>query len=286
MHVLFIFFSELQINPKGKRQMKGKYKLQQMSLKATGFMKRQSPTILICVGTVGVVATSVAASKATLKAKALLDKAEKEKGEKLTKKEVLKAVAPTYIPAVVLGTATISCVVGAHIIDKRRHAALVSAYTVLDRSYKEYKDKTEELYGEEAHTKIKEAIAKDKYEKNPEIKKEFEDKHNNDVLLWFDEYSNRYFWQTMEEVKYAEYHLNRNFALRGYADLNEFYAFLGLGPTAHGAEIGWSIGVGEEHYGYTWIDFYHKLHQSDDPNTPDYYTIEMPFAPTADYMDY
>lgn len=266
--------------------MKGTDKLHQMSLKATGFLKRQSPTILICVGSVGVVATSVATAKATLKAKVLLDEVEKEKGEKLTKKEVLKTVAPTYIPAVVLGTATISCMVGAHIIDKHRQAALVSAYTVLDKSYKEYRDKVEELYGTEAHTKIKEAIAKDKYEKDPESKKKTKDNHDGDVLLWFDEYSNRYFWKTMEEVKYAEYHLNRNFALRDYADLNEFYAFLGLGPTAHGAEIGWSIGAGEVYYGYTWIDFYHKLHQSDDPNTPDYYTIEMPFAPTADYMDY
>ena len=37
-------------------------------------------------------------------------------------------------------------------------------------------------------------------------------------------------------------------------------------------------------YGYQWIDFDHVKDVLDDGT--EYYRIEMPFSPTADYMDY
>lgn len=107
-----------------------------------------------------------------------------------------------------------------------------------------------------------------------------------DSLLFFDELSNRYFWSSIEEVREAEYHFNRNLALRGYAELNELYDFLGLEPTAFGATVGWSLEAGVEFYGYSWVDFYHECHESDDPDVKTYYTIHMPFGPTADYLDF
>lgn len=261
--------------------MRGAQALQKLVHQTSGFVKRQSPTILICVGAVGVVATSVATAKATVKATKLLEEAKEEKGAELTKKETFKVAAPAYIPAVVLGATTISCMFGADIINKRRQAALVSAYTMLDQSFKEYKDKVTDLHGEEAETEVRNEIAKDK-RKDIQLDKP----HSNDVLLFFDEYSNRYFWKTMVEVRDAEYHLNRNFALRGYAELNEFYEFLGLEPTAYGAEVGWSMEAGGAWYGYDWVDFRHDFHESTDPNEPSYYTISMPFGPTADFMSY
>ena len=46
--------------------------------------------------------------------------------------------------------------------DKRQQAALTSAYALLNDSYNNYKDKLKELYGEEAHQKIVDAIAAEK----------------------------------------------------------------------------------------------------------------------------
>ena len=57
-------------------------------------------------------------------------------------------------------------------------------------------------------------------------------------------------------------------------------------PTAYGAEVGWSMGAGGAFYGYSWVDFYIERHKSKDPNKPSYYTINMSFGSTADYMDY
>lgn len=259
--------------------MRGDY-LQKVLLKSQGYIKRNSATILTCVGAVGVVTTAVLTAKAAPKASKILEEAKAEKGEKLTPLEVVNVAGPVYVPAVISGVITVTCIFGANILNKRKQASLISAYGVLDQAYKEYKKKVEELYGDGTDKYVREEIAKEKYtgeEHKPA---------SDDAVLFFDEYSNRYFWSTLQDVKDAEYHFNRNFALRSYAELNEFYEFLGLEPTAFGAENGWSMEAGEQWYGYTWVDFYHEYHENDDPDTPSYYTIEMPFGPTPDFLAY
>ena len=119
-------------------------------MKRTQIMKKlcdNSSTILTCVGAVGVAATATMAVKATPKAIALLEEAREEKGEELTKLEVIDVTAPVYIPAAIAGFSTIACIFGANILNKRSQAALMSAYALLDNSYKEYMRKSEELYG-------------------------------------------------------------------------------------------------------------------------------------------
>ena len=133
--------------------------------KSKVFVRRNAPTILTCLGGAGVVATSILAVKATPKAITLLEEATKEKGEELTKLEVIKTAGPAYIPSIVMGASTIACIFGANILNQRRQAALMSAYALLDRSYKDYRRKVADLYGGEADSKVKEEIAKDKYEK-------------------------------------------------------------------------------------------------------------------------
>ena len=131
-----------------------------------------------------------------------------------------------------------------------------------------------------ADAKVRKEIAKDHYDSS------LEKPSGDDLLLFYDEWSNRYFWKTFAEVKEAEYHLNRNLALRYDVELNEFYEFLGLEPTAFGAENGWSLEAGGQWYGYSWIDFEHELVESDDPDTPDFYMIVTPFGPTPDFLSY
>lgn len=119
------------------------------------FFKRNGSTILTCTGAVGVVATTITAVKATPKALTLLEKAEEEKGKKLTKLEKVKVAGPGYIPAILIGTGTLACIFGADILNKKQQASLMSAYALLDSSYKEYKKKVKELYGDVVDEKIK-----------------------------------------------------------------------------------------------------------------------------------
>lgn len=179
-------------------------------------------------------------AKAATKASHILEEAKAYKGEDLTVLGTVNAALPAYLPAILSGAATITCIFGANALNKQKQASLVSAYGLLDQSYKECKKKVEELYGEGADDKVRHEIAKEKYtgkEKRPT---------SDDAVLFFDEYSNRYFWSTLQDVKDAEYHFNRNFALRTYAELNELYEFLGLEPTAFGAENGWAMEAGEQ----------------------------------------
>ena len=151
-------------------------------------------TVLTCIGAAGVVATSVMAVKATPKAIEMLKNAEEEKGDKLTKLEVVKAAAPAYIPAAVTGVATVACIFGANVLNKHQQAVMASAYALLDRSYKAYANKVDELYGEESSAEIKEALAKDDYE-------EIADKERSeDKELFWDYNTMQYFEAKFEDV--------------------------------------------------------------------------------------
>lgn len=164
-------------------------------MKTTQLMKKlknSSPTILTCIGAIGVVATTVMAVKATPKALAIIEQVKEEKGEDLTKLEVVNVAGPVYIPTVIAGLSTIACIFGANILNKRSQAAIVSAYALLDNSYKEYTKKTEELYGDGANYQVKEELAKENYVEGMVVPKEEE--------LFFDFQTLRYFRAPMDEV--------------------------------------------------------------------------------------
>ena len=246
------------------------------------FLKKNSATILTVAAAAGVITTSVLSAKAAIKASRVLAHKEEEKGEKLTFEEIISAVWAIYIPPVVAGMSTIACVFGANILNKRQQASLASAYALVDSSYKEYKAKLKELYGEEAHNNIVDAIAAEKCDEvhisaggltsayTQEIESDAEPR------LFYDEYSGRYFETTIEKVLLAEYRLNRNYILRGFARLNEFYEFLGLEPMDYGETVGWDI-CGEIY----WIDFNHrKAFIGDDNDGFECYIIEMPYHPS------
>ena len=222
------------------------------------FLSRNGSTILTCMGGVGLVATAVLTAKATPKAMTRVQTAREEKGEELTKVETVIAAAPAYIPPVITGVATLACIFGANMFNKRQQASLVSAYALLDNSYKEYKKKVGDLYGEDANNNVKAEIAKDKYA-------ESQVEPSDGMKLFYDDFSGRLFESTIEKVKDAEYNLNRDLSMRGYATLNEFYDYLGLVPIDGGDDLGWSSGMNFDYYWQEWIDFsHHKTTMGDD----------------------
>ena len=242
------------------------------------FLSRNASTILTVAGGVGVAATSVMAVKATPKAMQLLKEAEEQKGEKLTKIETVKVAAPVYIPSVAVGVGTIICIFGANALSKRQQATLMSAYALLDQSYKDYKNKVEDIYGEDADAKIKTEIAKDKYEESNIPPVEEGNK------LFYDFFSNRYFESTNFKVQQAEYNLNRHLAMKDYATLNEFYELLGLPPIDVGEEYGWTPGACLDMYWQSWIDFSHEHIEMEDGL--ECCVITMQTEPILNFYDY
>lgn len=224
------------------------------------FLKKNSSTILTCIGVVGVVGTAVAAAKAAPKANKRIEDAKEEKGEELTKMETVLAAAPAYIPTAVMGLSTVVCMFGVNILNKHQQASIASAYAVVDRTFKEYKGKLKELYGEEADAKIRQSIANDHRDEEivayaPGLTPAL---GAGEKCLFYEEYRGRYFEATMNEVLNAEYHLNRNLAMMGFVSLNDFYAFLGLDRKDFGDALGWDIGKLIEDFETPWIDFNHR----------------------------
>ena len=236
-------------------------------------MKKHTSLILSLVGIAGLVATSVLSAKAAVKTNDILRQAEQEKGVPLTKSETIKTAVPVYLPAILMGTATATCILGIHILDRRQQASLISAYSILENYHKEYRKKVIEFHGEEADRKIQDAILRDRCD----VCLNHLDVPDN-KLIFYESISGESITAYEKEIMDAEYHLNRNFVLRGYASLNEFYKFLGLPETEDGDRLGWSCS-----YGYSWIDFEHHLVSKDDGGTP-VYEIVFIFEPDPDYL--
>ena len=244
--------------------------------KSNMFLKRNSSTILTCIGAAGVIATAVSAVKATPKAMALLRKAEDDKNDELTTIEKVRVAGPAYIPSIIIGASTIACIFGANALNKRQQAALTSAYALLDASYKEYRSKVKEVFGEESEQKVVQAIMKDRYSEEDIIEK------NSDKHLFFDFYSLQFFRSTMDEVLNAEKYVQDMFRSRGFAPLHEFYDSLGIPYVDYESELGWSEFAGNYLHSYTSIEFEHSTITMD--NGEECCVIHMLTEPTSDYL--
>lgn len=251
------------------------------------FIKKNAGTILSVMGSIGVVATAITAARAAPKAIKLLDDAREEKGSKLSKMEIAQIGFKTYLPVGLVSAATITCIMSANVLSRNKQANITSAYALLDQSYKDYRRKVIEMYGEETDHKIIEAIAVDKAKEvrisascmcdNVDLSL---DDSSGKPVLWYEEYSKRFFEATLEQILSAEYHLNRNYILRGCATINEMYDFFGLDQVEWGDDLGWEpMDEGE-----FWIEFNHFKAKLDDGT--EFYILDLPFAPRKAEIGY
>lgn len=219
---------------------------------------RSSPTILTVVASVGVIVTTITAVRATPKAVKLLKEAELEKGENLTKVEIIRVAGPSYIPSALLGISTIVCIFGANALNQKKQASLMSAYVMLNESYKQYRKSAKIVYGEDADDKIHVEMAKDamvsSYDWGYQVYNMDMDSES-ERLLFYDLSSKKYFRTTMAAVLNAQYHVNRNLAIRGDCSLNEYLSFLGVEGIDGGDDLGWDISYMVEEMDCYWLDF-------------------------------
>lgn len=203
------------------------------------FASKNSPALLTATAAVGVVSTAILAARGSTHATIDILNEEAARGESLSVKEQVELTWQYYIPAVGVGAATIACVVGAHTISSRKNAALVTAYTVTERAFADYKRETRKQVGEKRESDIHDAaIDRRLSERAPSglVLIEGED------VLCYETLTDRYFKSTPEKIRRAE--LKSNARLVSGADfscsLNEFHTEIGLNPTALGDELGWN----------------------------------------------
>lgn len=196
------------------------------------FLKRHSSTMLTILGATGVAATAILAAKAVPKAEEMMTEAYNKKGDVLTTAEKIKASWKAYVPAALTGVSTIACIFGINYLSVKNQASLMSAYALMDNAFKDYRNKANDVYGEDADTNIKNAVMKAKFDDTMEL-------HPDKALLFYDHHSMRYFESTMENVKKAEEEFLEDFHARGYSCLNEYYDRLGIPRMSYGYQLGW-----------------------------------------------
>lgn len=245
-----------------------------LSLKTA--IKKHSPEILTGIGIAGMITSTVMAVRATPKALILIEERKEEIGaEKLEAMDMVKTTWACYIPAAITGTLSVACLIGASSVNARRNAALATAYTLSESALKDYQGKVIEMFGEKKNEAVKDAVAKDKVEKNPVVTREVIITEKGNTLC-YDAISGRYFKSDIEKIKKAECELNRQMLDDMYISLNDFYYEIGLDSVKLGDELGWNVDSG-----YIDLSFSSQLASDGTPCL----VIDYSVAPRYDYRN-
>lgn len=249
-------------------------RLSDMTKSVRTTLSKHSPEILVGIGISGMVATTILAVRATPKALVLIEEAKREKeSDSLTPVETIQAAWKCYIPAAVTGMASIACIIGSNSVNAKRSAALATAYTLSENALREYKDKVVETIGEKKEKEVRNAIAKDKIEKNPVSSNEVILTKKGDTLC-YDALSGRYFKSDIEKLKRCMNEINRQILNDGSASLNDFYYEIGLDSIKIGDDLGW-----DTRQGLVDIDFSSQLASDGTPCL----VLDFSIAPVYDY---
>lgn len=202
-------------------------------------IKRNSPEILTGLGVAGVISTSYLVGRASFKAAIVInDKADFVTDEKLSFKEEFKLTWKLYVPPIISGTLTIASIIGSSKASGRRTAAAVTAYSVLDRAFSEYKEHIVEEIGKSKEQKIRDEIAQKRVTENPPDSREIVVIGRGQVLCC-ELFTGRYFKCDMETLRKAENDLNAMVVNSWYCTLSDFYDLLDLDHTSTSDKMGW-----------------------------------------------
>jgi hypothetical protein len=242
-------------------------------------LKKHSPEILVVAGIVGTVVSAVLACKATTKVAEILDETKGTldtihegmetgaiNGQEYTtedgKKDTVVVYAQTgmklaklYGPAIILGTLSITSILASNNILRKRNVALGAAYAAIDKSFKEYRGRVIERFGEQVDTELKYGIKAKKFEEievDPETGKEKKVKKTvmvadpnlqSDYAVYFDSKSRNY--ETNPDynrmfLKAQQAFANDKLQTRGHLFLNEVLDDLDLPRTPAGQIVGWT----------------------------------------------
>lgn len=247
--------------------------------KAVMKLKKHSPEILVVAGIAGTVVSAVLACKATTKVAEILDETKGTldtihegmetgaiNGQEYTtedgKKDTVVVYAQTgmklaklYGPAIILGTLSITSILASNNILRKRNVALGVAYAAIDKSFKEYRGRVIERFGEQVDTELKYGIKAKKFEEievDPETGKEKKVKKTvmvadpnlqSDYAVYFDSKSRNY--ETNPDynrmfLKAQQAFANDKLQTRGHLFLNEVLDDLDLPRTPAGQIVGWT----------------------------------------------
>lgn len=255
-------------------------------------LQKHSPEILVVTGVVGVVASAVMACKATAKLSQILDDTQdtmdkiretvedESMADRYTEEDAKKdttivyvqtgiKIAKLYAPSIILGVLSITSILASNSILRKRNVALAAAYTAIDNSFKEYRNRVVERFGEIVDRELKYNIKQEKIEemvtdeqtgKEKKVKKTIEIADPNtysDYARFFDDGCTG--WEKDPEynlmfLRAQQRYANDLLKTRGHLFLNEVYDMLGIERTKAGQVVGWVYNP-EHPIGDNYVDF-------------------------------
>lgn len=220
----------------------GKPNLSRMLTTTKETLIKHSPEILTGIGIAGMITTTVLAVRATPKALDLISEKEYEKRRDLTPMEKVKTAWKPYIPAVITGTLSTACLIGANSVNLKRNAALAAAYTLTDTAFREYKEQVVEVLGEKKEQTVHDKVAEKKVKENPPPINEVAIIGKGPSLC-LEPLSMRYFKTDISTIKKAENEINAKILtdMYGWVTINDFYDELDLPHTETGDALGWNL---------------------------------------------
>lgn len=202
------------------------------------------PEILTGLGIGGMVTTTIMAVKATPKAMELIEEANYERLEngtdELTPIETVKVAWRPYVPAMVMGTLSVACLIGASSAHTRRTTALATLYKLSENTLATYRDKVIETVGEEKEREIKRKVAHEKTETEAN-QTQVTQMYIGDTsdARCIDPMSKQEIVININKIKEAENKLNAELLSSDYVSLNDYYEYIGFEPTSLGGMLGW-----------------------------------------------
>lgn len=215
--------------------------IQDFIRKTNKYTHKHSPFIMTAIGVAGVATTAYLSVTAGMKAARTIDSDESvggTAGDMTTRiKERAALTWKFYIPPVTTGVVTIGAIAYANRLGAKRTAAAVSAYTITERAFAQYREKVVEQIGAHKEQVIRDDIARDEVGKQHS---ELIVLSGSGSVLCCDLYSGRYFMSDMESLRRAENEINAKIINELYVTLDEFYDLVGLRPIEHSSELGWN----------------------------------------------
>lgn len=244
--------------------------------KAAFKIEKYSPEILLATGIVGTVASAVMACKATTKVSEILEDSkaqidtihevaenpmmEGKYTEDDAKKDLTIVYAQTalkvgkiYAPAVIVGAASIACILTSNNIMRKRNLAIAAAYATVDKSFKNYRSRVVDRFGEAMDRELRyniraqeiDEIVVNENGESEVVKKTVEvaeiNMHDEFARIFDDGCIG---WEKSPEQNLYFVICQQNYAndilkTRGHLLLNEVYDMFGFPRTRAGATIGW-----------------------------------------------
>ena len=239
-------------------------------------VKKHSPEILLVTGVVGGVAATVLACKATTKLSKVLETSKNNVGqiktyveengysEEYSEQDYKKDLTIVYTksavdlvklygPSVLLGAASIGCILASHNIVRKRNMALAAAYASVDSSFKDYRKNVIDRFGKELDKELKFNIKSEEKEETVTNEDGTETVVKKTVTTatvdGISDYA-RFFaegqmgWEKDSEhnlyfLKCQERIANEKLQERGHVFLNEVYDLIDVPRTQAGQVMGW-----------------------------------------------